>query len=441
MTIAGSRDAVLLFFGDIVIFLISLWVTLFIRYLEVPDTTLLYNHLVPFSFLFLVWLLVFLIAGLYGTHTVIFKRRLPGIILRVQILNVLIAALFFFLVPSFGIAPKTNLFIYLIVSFGFIVSWRLYIFPLFAARKKRNALLIGTGTELPELKEEINNNSRYDLYFVETVNLDLMSSDDIVADIEQVIQKNGISVIVIDATDERVIPILPTLYSLIFLGIDIIDMSRVYEGIFERVPLSFVKQDWLIGHVSIRNKMVYDALKRTFDFLAALVIGGVSLIFYPFVLLAIRLDDGGSFFYTQERVGESGKTIHIKKFRSMSETKKEKVTRVGQFLRKTRIDELPQILAVLRGDLSLIGPRPEKPDYVALYEHRIPYYNIRHLIKPGLSGWAQIHQDKPPKFGVQYDETALKLSYDLYYIKHRSFPLDLQIALQTIKTLFSRSGV
>ena len=441
MTIAGNRDAALLFFGDIIIFLLSLWVTLLVRYFEIPDTTLFYNHLVPFSFLFIVWLLVFLIAGLYGTHTVIFKRRLPGIILRVQILNVLIAALFFFLMPSFGIAPKTNLFIYLIVSFGFIVSWRLFIFPIFATRRKRNGLLIGTGTELPELREEINNNSRYDLYFVETIDLNQMSSDDIVADIEKTVRKNGISVIVIDATDERVIPILPTLYSLIFLSIDIIDMSRVYESIFQRVPLSFVKQDWLIGHVSIRSKVAYDALKRTFDFLAACIIGGVSLIFYPFVFLAVRLDDGGSLFYTQERVGGNGKVIHIKKFRSMSETEKEKITRVGYFLRRTRIDELPQILAVLRGDLSLIGPRPEAPHLVALYEHRIPYYNIRHLIKPGLSGWAQIHQDEPPKFGVEYDKTALKLSYDLFYVKHRSFLLDLQIALQTIKTLFSRSGV
>ena len=96
---------------------------------------------------------------------------------------------------------------------------------------------------------------------------------------------------------------------------------------------------------------------------------------------------------------------------------------------------------MLRGDLSLIGPRPEIPELAALYERRIPYYNVRHLIKPGLSGWAQIYQDKPPKYGVQYDETALKLSYDLFYVKHRGVNIDLQIALRTVRTLLSRSGL
>jgi len=125
----------------------------------------------------------------------------------------------------------------------------------------------------------------------------------------------------------------------------------------------------------------------------------------------------------------------------MTESEPKKVTRIGEFLRKTRIDELPQLWNVLRGDLSLVGPRPELPNLASLYEKEIPYYNVRHLIKPGLSGWAQIHQENPPKFDVGYDETKLKLSYDLYYIKNRSFILDVKIALRTLQTLFSRSGL
>ena len=162
---------------------------------------------------------------------------------------------------------------------------------------------------------------------------------------------------------------------------------------------------------------------------------------FVLVFIAIKLEDGGSIFYFQERVGVNGRIVRLSKFRSMSEGGGEKITKCGRFLRKTRIDELPQLWSVLKGDLSLIGPRPEKPEFVALYERRIPYYNVRHLIKPGLSGWAQIHQDNPPKYGVQYDETALKLSFDLYYVKHRSYILDLQIALQTIRTLLSRTGL
>ena len=117
------------------------------------------------------------------------------------------------------------------------------------------------------------------------------------------------------------------------------------------------------------------------------------------------------------------------------------ITRVGMFLRKTRIDELPQLWNVLKGDMSLIGPRPELPELARMYEKKIDYYNIRHIIKPGLSGWAQLYQKKPPKLTAEYDETKTKLSYDLYYIKNRSFTLDVKIGLKTIKTLLSRSGV
>lgn len=441
MTTTGKKEPIFLFLGDIVIFFLSLWLTLLVRYLEPPGADIWYNHLVPFSFLFLVWILVFIIAGLYSKHTVLFKRRLPGIILRAQITNILLAALFFFLITDYGIAPKTNLLIYLVISFGLILGWRLFMFPRLGVRKKRSAVVIGSGSELPELREEINNNSRYDLFFVESIDLDVTSSDNIVSEIEKASKDNDISVIAIDASDERVIPILPVLYSFIFLGIDFVDISKIYENIFERVPLSFVKQNWLIDNVSLSRKVVYDTLKRLFDIVMGVVLGIPSLILFPFVYVAVKLDDKGSLFYSQERIGENGRTIRIAKFRSMSEHEREKITRVGNILRKTRIDELPQLWAVIKGDLSLIGPRPEKPEFVALYERRVPYYNVRHLIKPGLSGWAQIHQDKPPKYGVQYDETAMKLSYDLYYIKNRSVFLDLQIALRTIETLFSRSGI
>jgi len=139
-------------------------------------------------------------------------------------------------------------------------------------------------------------------------------------------------------------------------------------------------------------------------------------------------------------VGKNGKEIKISKFRSMSTSEKEKITKVGAFIRKTRIDELPQFWAVLKGDLSLIGPRPEKPDLVKLYDKEIPYYNIRHLIKPGLSGWAQICQDNPPKFEVNFEDTKTKLSYDLYYLKNKSAMLDLIIVLKTIKALILRVG-
>jgi lipopolysaccharide/colanic/teichoic acid biosynthesis glycosyltransferase len=139
-------------------------------------------------------------------------------------------------------------------------------------------------------------------------------------------------------------------------------------------------------------------------------------------------------------VGKNDRKIKILKFRSMSAKENEKITKIGTILRKTRIDELPQFWNLLTGDLSLIGPRPETPVLVKVYEKELSYYNVRHLIKPGLSGWAQIWQDNPPKYGVNFSDTKVKLSYDLYYVKNRSIILDIKIALKTIKTLLSRGG-
>jgi lipopolysaccharide/colanic/teichoic acid biosynthesis glycosyltransferase len=186
------------------------------------------------------------------------------------------------------------------------------------------------------------------------------------------------------------------------------------------------------------------------DVIISFFAGLVSLIAYPFIILAIKMNDGGRVFIIQERVGKNGVPIKIYKFRTMTANDNgvyidgrttNIVTKVGAFLRRTRLDELPQLLNVLRGELSLIGPRPELPSLVREYEKEIPYYGIRHLTKPGLSGWAQIYHENHPHHGVAVEETKEKLSYDLFYIKNRSFVLDVTIALKTINKLLSRSGV
>jgi len=158
----------------------------------------------------------------------------------------------------------------------------------------------------------------------------------------------------------------------------------------------------------------------------------------------IKLTDRGPIFYVENRIGRFGRSFKIRKFRSMTAElalAARRVTPLGQILRRTRLDELPQLLSVIRGEQSLIGPRPERPEYVKLYEREIPYYHARHLIRPGLSGWAQIYQTRHPHFAPQTEATREKMSYDLYYIKNRSFWLDLKISLKTIKTILSRTGL
>lgn len=221
----------------------------------------------------------------------------------------------------------------------------------------------------------------------------------------------------------------------------------MYEEIFYRIPVSSLRHGWFLENTSHNSKKTFDVFKRLMDVMVAFPLLILSIPFYILVYVLIKLDDGGPIFVTQERVGLKGKSIYIAKFRSMSKNEtnllsgsQNKITKIGKFLRKTRIDELPQLWSVIKGDQSLIGPRPELRSGVSFYEEKIPFYNVRHLIKPGLSGWAQIYHENHPHHGVDVVETTNKLSYDIYYIKNRSFVLDVIIALKTLKTLLGREG-
>lgn len=444
MSISRRKETAILFFGDIILLYISLWIALAVRYSKVPSSEILSLHFSPFSIIILVWIAIFFISGLYEKHTLILKSRLPSTIFNAQLANSFIAVLFFYFIPYFGIAPKTNLFIYLVISFAAMLIWRIYGDRLLKSSKQERGIIIGSGEEMKELLEEVNGNPRYDLQFVSSIDLDDSGDVDFKEELLHRIYSEEIQIIVIDLKNEKVEPILPHLYNLIFSKVKFIDMYKVYEDIFDRVPLSLVRYNWFLENISTENRLSYDVLKRVMDISLSFILFAVSLVIYPFVYLAVKLDDGGSVFFSQDRVGKNNRIIKVKKFRSMSpssEAGETRITRVGKFIRATRIDELPQLWNVLVGDMSMIGPRPEIPNLVRHYEEEIHYYNVRHLIKPGLSGWAQLYHTDPPKVTANADKTRRKLSYDLYYIKNRSFMLDVKIALKTLKALMSRSGV
>ena len=445
MGIFTKKEPLVLFLGDIFLFYVALWLALFVRYLEVPSQGLLLSHVEPFSVIFFVWIVTFFIAGLYEKHTLLLQSRLPAIIFRTQIINSILAALFFYVAPAVGIAPKTNLFIDLVISFVLILFWRISVVPLLGVRKQQPALLIGSGPEMKELRDEVNHNPRYGLSFISTIDLDGVDALDFQEDVLKAVYSENVTTVVVDLRNPKADPIQPHLYNLIFSGVRFVDAHRLYENIFDRVPLSLLGHSWFLSNISSVSHVAYDALKRLMDITFALVAGIASLVVYPLVALAIRFEDGGPVFIVQERIGKGNSIIKLFKFRSMRSSDQgvwitegdTRVTRVGKFLRKARIDELPQLWNVVRGDISLIGPRPDIVDLGKKLAKEIPYYNIRYLIKPGLSGWAQIKQDLPPQ---SLEETKIRLAYDLYYVKNRSFVLDIKIALKTIKTLLSRSG-
>lgn len=446
MNIVRRKEVLALFIGDIAVFFISLYLTLTLRNGSLPSQDILLTHLVPFSVLFIVFVLISFITGLYEKHTLVLKGKLPVMLTRVHIVNAVVGISFFYFVPYFNITPKVILFLYLITSLVIMVAWRMAIAETLGASRRTKALLIAQKTdEVNDLYHEINNNPRYGTFVSEWI--DPVSSTLTSEEIMNHVKSKGISLIIADFSDKKVNELMPTLYKLIFSGMEFGDIQKVYEEVFDRVPISLVNDIWFLENVSSTSKSSFDIFKRLMDIVTSAALGIISLLFYPFVYLAIKLDDGGVLFSYQERVGQNNKTVRIVKFRTMSIANDEgkwgkqenRVTRVGNFLRKTRIDELPQLWNVFKGDVSLIGPRPEFAAAVATYAENIPYYNVRHIVKPGLSGWAQIY-GLHPHHGINTHETSNKLSYDLYYVKNRSMFLDLKIALQTLKVLFSFVG-
>lgn len=438
-----------LFLGDVFFFALALWITLLLRSLDLPSADLFLLHITPFSLLFIVWIGVFFVVGLYDPHTTSFVEVLPRRIVQAQVVNVIIAALFFFLIPYFGITPKIILFIYLGASSLLIIFWRLTLFPLVRVGKKSQAVIVCRGPEMEKLKNEINAHPRFSMTVVDL----LPPGEDVAAltsRVQALVYEKKVDVLILHFDDKTVQGALPQIYKLSLRGVRFIDAVLAYEDIFHRVPLSLISSRWVLSNLRTTTQIVYDILKRVLDITIAC--GGflLSLPFYLVVGAAVYVEDGGPLFVVQERIGRYGKPIRIAKFRSMTgddagrydESGKTtlRVTRVGAWLRLTRIDELPQLLSVLWGAQSLIGPRPELPALIEKYEKEIPYYALRHLVKPGLSGWAQIYAEHA-HHGADFDITTKKLSYDLYYIKHRSFLLDLHIGLKTLRALMTKSGV
>lgn len=448
MSITSRREAYLLLLGDVIVLAFSLWATLLVRSALFPDLDTIITHFVPFSFLFAFSVLVFLIAGLYEGHTLLVKSKLPQTVFYAQIANIAAGAIFFFLVPYFGIQPKTNLFIYLFLSTTLVSAWRLYAFPFLTATSASPALLVGEGEEFKAILGEVNGNNRYSVRFVNTIDTHANAEsvrEAILANVGQ----SKVSVVVLPFTLLRTFESSPEWDALLLSGVRFVDLVALYEDIFGRVALPLLDQGWFLKITTRRPTALYDICKRVVDVtlsVLALIILSPLILFVSCLLLFG--EGAGAPFIFQKRLGKDNREITIIKFRTMlyddgedpEKKKNNRITKLGHFLRRTQIDEVPQFWNVLRGDISLIGPRPEIPHFVHEYAKNIPYYETRHLIPPGISGWAQIKHASPPKFKLDIEATKDKLSYDLYYLKHRSFFLDMEIILRTVKILISRVG-
>ncbi len=318
MTFGGRYATTLLFAGDLIVFLASLWLTLWIRYAELPSADLLSDHLSAFAPLFVIWALVFYMAGLYGKRVVFFKSALFGTLLRIQLMNIVVAALYFFFAPGIGLQPKTNLILYLVISLMLVMLWRLGLFPRVtrpAARER--AALVGEGTEAHELVEEVNGNPRYPMAFVLSATPKEMTAD--FEAFRKRLKEEGVTELIVDAEHDALRPLLPRLYELAFVrpGYPTLDFHAVYEEVFDRVPLSLLEYDWFLKNLAGVTPAFYPAAKRAIDILGGLMMGLVCAIATPFVALALRLEGPGPVFISQERIGRYGVPVKSYKFRSM----------------------------------------------------------------------------------------------------------------------------
>ncbi len=460
MTFGGKKATTLLFAGDLVVFIVALWITLFARYLAVPELSTFIFQVDLYSPIFIVWILIFYMAGLYSKRVILFKNELWGIILRTQLLNIVLAALYFFFIPELGIAPKTILVLYLFISLGGIFLWRMFLFAHVTLPSSRDkAVLIGSGSEVEELRTEVNSNQRYQIEFLASFSPEELLTN--FSEYAKEFQRMGVTMLVVDTEHDSLRPLLPKIYELAFISPTylFVNLYEMYEEVFDRVPLSLLQYDWFLNNVSTSASNFYKIGKRTIDILGGIAMLFVMLLATPFVFLALRLEGPGSLFITQERFGKNGTRIKTYKFRSMrysdsgewihgkrditeldQKSKQNYITRVGAFLRTTSLDEFPQCINVLRGELSLIGPRNDMVSLGMRLGEAIPYYGIRYIVKPGITGWAQINQQyEQGNISPQsIEETKIRLAYDFYYIKNRSFALDIVIALKTFKRMLFR---
>jgi lipopolysaccharide/colanic/teichoic acid biosynthesis glycosyltransferase len=439
------RETTILLLGDFFILAASLWVTLLIRNLAIPSFGYFEINFIPFLSVFLLSLVIFYISGLYEKQTRPIRRLMGVRIFGAQVATVALASILFFILP-FSIAPKTILALYLVVSVVAVSMWRFYRMNRENTERNRvGAFLVGTGPAVLELYDEVKGNDWYLIRFISHIETAGMKEGGVFEAIAAGLD-TGVQIIVLDTFDRAVMRDMAKCRALMANRVIVKDFASVYEEIFDRVSLDHLDTAPLFESLSKQHRL-YDGAKRVFDVVLAL---SGTIVAVPLVIIAALslIFESGMPFFRHERIGKDGRPFSILKLRSMllndhgdpELQKKNRVTAIGGFLRKTRIDELPQLWNVIKGDLSFIGPRPELPKIAEVYEREIPQYWMRHLITPGLSGWAQIHDYDAPRGPADVARTRRKLSFDLYYLKHRSFGLDITIAIKTIRALISFSG-
>ncbi|MDP3900323.1 MAG: sugar transferase [bacterium] len=445
----------ILILGDIAVLYLSLYLTLIVRYAELPTANLWQEHFWPFTVIFFVWLIIFYLNNLYDLTLAINNVKFYGLSANALFFNFLIGSAFFYLIPQIGITPKRNLFIDIIITAIIFILWRLvYNVILKTYLPKSNVAIIGLNDQVREIIKHFHNYPHlgfkiacllYDkeVYEQGLYNIKICKNVD---NIKAEIKNNNISIVVLAEDLQKSQELRSQLFSAIHLGVNFTSLNHFYEKIMGKIPVQAINQMWFLENLNEGSKFWFDYFKRLYDVILAFAILIITIPFWPIIGLIITLESRGSMFYSQKRVGINNKIIHLTKFRTMIETgntrrptvpNDSRVTRLGGYLRRMRIDEIPQVINIIKGDMSFIGPRPERPELVVNLQKEIPFYNERTLVLPGVTGWDQVCGEY---HSPSTEDTIKKLQYDLFYIKNRSVFLDLLIILKTLRTVVLGKG-
>ena len=426
--------------SDVLLMYLSLFLSLIIRYgnFSFFQNKVFSNHIIFFSFIQLLWLVFLFFLDFYEIPPI---KNLLDYFARLIVFVLLCFAsgsIYFYLLPSAAISPKTILFFDVVIVAMLLTGSRILV-SYFVRRAgfAERVILIGSTRELDIIGPDVLTANGYQIAGVYPTNhvWNPTFSKEEVLEMEP-----DLVVLGNDLYSNK--DLADGIFSHLPLGLNYMNFTDFYEDLYRKFPIEFVNEMWLLRRLGQRID-ISEYTKRMFDLVFSALGLLITILMFPFIALAIKLTSRGPIFYKQERVGAEGKLFRLYKFRTMridaeangaqwAEKHDPRITTFGRFLRYTHIDESPQCFNILKGDISFVGPRPERPEFVKLLEKEVPFYDVRYFIKPGLTGWAQVNYD----YGSSIDDAKEKLQYDLYYISHRSISLDIAILVNTIRQMF-----
>lgn len=449
-----KKQQIAIFIIDVLLMYVALLLALILRTHVFPNAWSLRIHLQHFTIIFLGWILIFYTLGMYRLD----RPFDDFLFLQRVLLGAFVAGLasagYFYLIPGIPIEPKTVLLLFVVLYTILFWTWRYGLGKL----RKLNSMRVGVGfldlraSSFSIIHETLARNSLgYDVRFIYNPPEDLqlpagIRSVNKAEDLRAVIEETDTDLIILSDKWISSEELLRVLFGLLDRRVRFMQLSAYYELVVRRVPVGIIDESWFLENIDLKTKKPYEVVKRCIDIFLASILLIVSSPLWPLIALAVKLSSRGPVFFRQARLGHFDKPFKILKFRTMrtegngyepTGPNDPRVTAIGAFLRSSRLDEVPQVINILRGEMSFVGPRPERPEIAFALEKAIPFYRQRHLAKPGITGWDQVSGEY---HSPSIEDTYKKLQYDLYYLKNMSLYLDISIFFKTIITVFKREG-